>query len=187
MYSIYKEGAEIHLWCEGNIEPEDPEPVKKRSKTSTSTRRELFEEELDEIYKKLKEKHQENYTGPQLRLWARMLHCGRYSDYDNAPPVPLITGTPATKPKDTMKEALTGAATAVVKMIQSGGCAEKGVCTPASKSSPTYISPLKNSQLRRSCLEDLKKIKELYEEGVLTQAEFLEQKESILTSLKTFK
>ena len=168
MYSIFKEGAEVHLWCEGNIEPDDPEPVKKRSKTSTGTRRELFEDELDEIYEKLREKHQENFTGPQLRLWARMLRSGRYSDYDNAPQVPLITGMPATKPKESMKDAFTGAATAVVKMIQSGNSAEKGACTPASKSTPTtyMISPIKNSQLRRSCLEDLKKVKELYEESV---------------------
>ena len=94
MYSCFKEGAEIHLWCEGTIELDDPEPAKKRSKTNTSTRRELFEDELDDIYEQLKDRHQENFTGPQLRLWARMLRSGRYSDYDHPPRVPLITGIP---------------------------------------------------------------------------------------------
>jgi hypothetical protein len=145
---------------------------------------------LDDIYQQLKDKHQENFTGPQLRLWARMLRAGRYSDYDHAPQVPLITGMPTAKPKETLKDALAGAATAVVKMVLSGGSTkgstEKGACTPVNKSTSTYISPLTNSQLRRSCLEDLKKIKELHEEGVLTEEEFFEQKACILNSLKTF-
>ena len=79
-----------------------------------------------------------------------------------------------------MKEAFTGAATAVVQMLQSHQSSEKG--SPVA--SAAYHSPLKTAQLRSSCLEDLKKLKELYEEGVLTQIEFTEQKESILRSLK---
>ena len=77
-------------------------------------------------------------------------------------------------------------------MAQSGSLTEKsstekGACTPTNKSTSTsYISPLTNSQLRRSCLEDLKKIKELHEEGILTEEEFFEQKSNILNSLKTF-
>jgi hypothetical protein len=30
MYSCFKKGTEIHLWCEGTIEPDDPEPAKKQ-------------------------------------------------------------------------------------------------------------------------------------------------------------
>ena len=84
-----------------------------------------------------------------------------------------------TKSKESMREAVTGAATAVVKMLQS---TDKN--TPPPPNMTTYTSPLKAAQLRRSCLEDLKKIKELYEDGVLTDEEFREQKENILLSLK---
>lgn len=188
MYSAFKKGTEIHLWCEGK-QPEhngsQEPPAPKRSKTST--RRELFEEEVDEIFKKLREKH-EDFEGPKLRLWARLLHSGRYDDYDNPPNIPLITGSSSSskKTKDTMKEALTGAATAVVKMLQSSSSERQVSERSPSTTSAYYASPLKTAQLRSSCLEDLKKIKELYEDGVLTEKEFMEQKESILNSLKNF-
>lgn len=48
----------------------------------------------------------------------------------------------------------------------------------------TYNSPLKAEQLRRGCLEDLKKVKELLEDGVLTESEYEEEKKRILKSLK---
>ena len=55
MYSAFKKGSEIHLWCESKREPDDLEPPQKRAKTTTC--RELFEEEVDEIFVKLKEKN----------------------------------------------------------------------------------------------------------------------------------
>ena len=120
-------------------------------------------------------------AGPKLRLWARLIQAGRYDDYDKPPNIPLISGSSgAVKSKDSMREAVTGAATAVVKMLQS---TEK--TTPTHPSTSMHASPLKAAQLRRSCLEDLKKIKELLEDGVLTNGEFREQKENILHSLKT--
>ena len=36
--------------------------------------------------------HADSYTVPQLRLWARMINCGTYDDYNEPPKVPLITG-----------------------------------------------------------------------------------------------
>ena len=75
---------------------------------------------------------------------------------------------------------MTGAATAVVKMIQSTGSSSYA-------SVPAQMSPLKAAQLRRGCLEDLKKVKELLEDGVLTQQEFDEEKRRILGTLKSLK
>ena len=48
------------------------------------------------------------------------------------------------------------------------------------------FSPLKLASLRRSCLEDLKKTKELYEDNVLCKAEFEEEKTRILEMLRCF-
>lgn len=42
------------------------------------------------------------------------------------------------------------------------------------------ISPLKVVALRRSCLDNLKRAKDLYEEDVLTDAEFHDEKQRIL-------
>ena len=95
----------------------------------------------------------------------------------------MITGSSSTKSKkESVTDALTGAATAVVKMIQSNS---SGPATSASVSA--QISPLKAAQLRRGCLEDLKKVKELLEDNVLSQQEFDEEKKRILGPLKTLK
>ncbi len=181
------------MWCKGKesttstTELEEKEPPAKRAKTGC-TRRELFETEVDEIFKKLKDKHPQ-IAAPKIRLWARLIHSGRCDDYNMPPNIPLITGAPVgAKPKESMTDVITGAATAVVKMLQSNGSSDPS--TPSSAASgptSTYISPLKTAQLRRSCLDDLKKIKELHEDGVLTEVEYLEEKKSILNSLKTLK
>ena len=48
------------------------------------------------------------FSVPQLRLWSRMIHCGTYAVYENPP---MITGS---FPSNSLTEALTGAAEAVV-------------------------------------------------------------------------
>ncbi len=75
--------------------------------------------------------------------------------------IPLITGspTPAKAKKESMSDAFAGAAKAIVDVLKS-------------PSRAPHVSPMKSAQLRRSCLEDLK---ELFEDGVLSQEEFMEQ------------
>ena len=185
MYSSFDSSKVINLWCEGKSEQEDNSnaPPAKRSRSGVkSTRREQLEEEVDDIFKQLKEKHTD-MTAPKLRLWARLIQSGHHDDYDTPPNIPLITGSSSTKSKkESVTDALTGAATAVVKMIQSNS---SGPAAGASVSA--QISPLKAAQLRRGCLEDLKKVKELLEDNVLSQQEFDEEKKRILGSLKTLK
>ena len=43
---------------------------------------------------------------------------------------------------------------------------------------------MRSAKLRRSCLDDLKLLKDLLQENVLSEAEFSEQKENILRTLK---
>ena len=47
------------------------------------------------------------------------------------------------------------------------------------------LSPMKYAQLRRSSLEDLKTLKNLYEENVISESEFADEKERILSTLKS--
>ena len=68
-----------------------------------------------------------------------------------------------------------GAASAIVRAINN----------PPKENSPTKgLSPLKAISICRSCLDDLKKAKELYEDDVLTEEEFREEKERILSTLR---
>ena len=197
MYSVLEEGQKITLWCEGKgrsspvskNDDSEPPPAKKAKQSATGTsKRESFEEEIDKIFTKLKEKHPD-MPAPKLRLWARLIQSGQH-DYENPPNIPLITGTPATtsKLKDSVAEALTSAATAVVKLLQPTQ-SNDSPSTPKTQSTghSTYISPMKLAQLRRGCLEDLKKVKELLEEGVLTEQEYQEEKQQILHCLKNLK
>jgi len=50
----------------------DTEPAKKRP----SSKQSAIQEEVEEIHLKLTEKHRDNYTPAQLRLWANMLQLG---------------------------------------------------------------------------------------------------------------
>ena len=56
-----------------------------------------------------------------------------------------------------------------------------------SASAVAKISPMKTATIWRSCVEDLKQLKDLLEDGVLTEDEFTEEKRQILDSLKSLK
>ena len=227
MYKSFSVGARITLWCETAVgstgsDPDcDAPPQKKR----TPTPRERAEEELDEVFKQLKEKHPgmessiisfnvcldllalyfvcitcymhfstclcSGMESPKLRLWAKLIHTGRHEDYVTPPNIPLITGktTHTTKPKsDGMADAVAEAATAIVKAINHPGVPQPQTppksCSSANDLHVKKISPLKVVTLRRSCLDDLKRAKELYEEDILTDAEFHDEKQRILDMLK---
>ena len=117
-----------------------------------------------------------------------MIDKGRHDDYDNPPAIPLITGSPAPAKKKT-NNALVNAATifanayAVQPATGSSSKSYSHVKVPGSSS----FSPMSSAKLRRSCLEDLKSLNELYQEAVLSETEFLEQKEKILRTLKEIK
>ena len=140
------------------------------------------ERDLDEIFHDLKKKNPK-MEAPKLRLWAKLIESGRYDSYEDPPAIPLITGGPLPgKPKkESLSDAVSGAGTAIVKVLQQP---KTPINHKIDDSSVSKISPLKVASLRRSCLEDLKKLKDLLEEGVLTETEFYEEKKQILSTLK---
>lgn len=92
-------------------------------------------------------------AAPKLRLWAKLIQSGRHESYEDPPPIPLITGTLPDKPKkESLTDAFSGAACAIVKALQKP-------TTPKAFDIDDHlrISPLKVASLRRSCLEDLKR------------------------------
>ena len=61
----------------------------------------------------------------------------------------------------------------------------KAINNPPKEKSPTKgqgLSPLKAVSIHRSCVDDLNKAKELFEDGVLTEEEFRKGKEYILST-----
>ena len=78
--------------------------------------------------------------------------------------------------KDPLSDVLAGAATANVKALKPDS--PKRSCTPSTVTKS--FSPNNHANLRRKHLEDLHT---LHEDGVLTDEEYFEQKESILSTL----
>lgn len=63
-------------------------PVSKRAKK---------EQDIKEAFKVLQDKHSEEYSSPQLCIWARMYGNGLHDDLDDPPNVTAITGQPIKK------------------------------------------------------------------------------------------
>ena len=180
MYKSFGDTSKINLWCERKMqdadENEDPVPKKRKKVTDN----EHVQEDIDNIFQDLKEKHPK-MEGPKLCLWAKLIQSGRHESYETPPPISLITGgTSAPKPKmDSLTEAVAGAVSAIANVLQ-----PKSSSISEETSDSTKISPLKVASLRRSCLEDLKQLKDLLDDGVLTEIEFSNEKQQILSTLK---
>ena len=71
----------------------------------------------DLFNKKLAAQHEQSglYSGPQLRLWAKMIQCGVHSYYTDPPRVPQITGFAVRQ--ESLTDAISGAATAIAKIF----------------------------------------------------------------------
>ena len=109
MYAKYPKG-EVTLWCDGRSDEEEDVGIKKKRKKEESvSKRQDKEDEVDDIFKTLKEKHGEKYDTPRLRLWARSVASKIHDDLDCPPDLPAFHNE--TKPNKPAKESLTSALT----------------------------------------------------------------------------
>ena len=137
------------------------------------------EGEVDEIYRELDAKHSGKYEVPKLRLWARMISSNLHDSMDYPPKIPVFGGGLQPKrPRQDLSSALNGAAVAFTQALNHG----QGT---GSEEQPTSITTTQMQvDLRMKNLEQLKFIKQLYDNGVLTETEFTEQKENILSAIR---
>jgi hypothetical protein len=191
MYAYYKAGEEVLLWCDADSgRHSGSEKSRKRKRIDSDE-----EDDMDMIYRELKEKHGEQFTVPQLRLWARMLYCDSYDDYNKPPPVPIFSGSlPKRQKKESVNEAIAGGLLAISRAVSP--CSNVSPppvhpCSAASSSSAPScnvgISPSKCVELRMKNFQQLRYIQQLLQDGILSEQEFLEQKREILDALKKFK
>ena len=147
MYERVKKD-DVFLWVqvEGDGEEEENEPARKK-------RRNQKEDSVDEIFSVLKKKHETSFSSPQLKLWARMLHCGSHDDYDTPPQVPMITGN---LPQYTRKKSPAQAAAEAVAKVLSPKPATVSCCSSSDHGSAHKISPVKSTELRMQNLQQLR-------------------------------
>ena len=107
-----------------------------------------------------------------------MMCSGLHDDFDNPPNVPAFSGNTSKRPRrESLSEAISGAAVAIAETIKGSS-----PCPPPPQL-PTGISPGKAVDLRMKNFEQLRFLQKLYEDGILSEHEFLEQKGNILSSL----
>ena len=87
----YKQGGQIVLWCDGKQEDEMQSTNKRKRDDDRSVRRQEQEEEVETIFKSLKDKHCDEFDIPRLRLWSRMICSGLHDDYDVPPKIPAFS------------------------------------------------------------------------------------------------
>ena len=182
MYSKYKLGGEIILWCEGRC-IEDNRGSRKKGLEAAGQQKQEREDQVDNVFADLKSKHNEKYTGPQLRLWSRMVCSGIHDDMDKPPDVPAF-GASVKKPrKESLADAITGAAATLVKTF---GAPDASSSEVHREPTPTVmgVSPGKTVQLRMKNLKQLQYLQSLFEDGILNESEYSEQKTCILSSLR---
>ena len=78
--AMYKEC--ISLWCDGKNQEEQGVTVRQKHKAkseSNSSRHVDREEEVDDIFQKLKKKHKDNFSGPSRPSSTAYRHCKRTS------------------------------------------------------------------------------------------------------------
>ena len=87
MYRRYPSGSEVFLWCEGCADPLEDRLAEgqKSGNDSVVNKRQARDEEIDTNLRQLQETHDDTYSVPQLRLWARMVISGMHDDLDNPP------------------------------------------------------------------------------------------------------
>ena len=96
--------------------------------------------------------------------------------YDNPPNIPAFSVCKKTRKADSVTEAVTGAAMAVTRAFQGN--------VESTLPHRTTASPSKTVDVRLKNLEQLKIIQQLRDDDILTSAEYMEQKEIILSSLR---
>ena len=198
----------VMLWCDGKsatgIEASTIANSTKRKKNVDDpppTKRRRIEDELDSVVKDLQEKHGNKYTLPQLRCWARMITSGKYEDKDTIPVFLDLDNQPKKQKRASLAEAITGAAMTFAKAVKSSDvkqCSSQSVviassdspstpvaaCSASSLPMTAGISPGKITDLRMKKLHELRELQGLLEQNILTQQEFVEQKQLVLGSLR---
>ena len=193
-----KKGDKIVLWCDGlrtlkrkrRETPQTDEDDSDESRTSLKTKRakkaEEREDKVHDTIKKLKAKHGSLFSPMQLRIWSEMVVGEIYSRLDEPPSTSMFAkaGNPSTtKKKDqcSTSQALTEAVTAIASALSPPPPKQgKSGCGQGS-------SPAKLIDGRSKCYKQLSELNNLKVSGIISDEEYVIEKEAIMAILNTLK
>ena len=187
MYKVFtSSNCEIPLWCERLTEKE---PASSSNIKHAPTKRERHEEEVSDIFEDLKVKHKEMEL-PKLRLWARMIANGIHDSTEEPPNVPMFTAPISKHAKhESLHDAVVDAAKVVAQAFTGSPATSQHVQSTAQQTVTTStslaVSPARLADVRMKHYEQLRYLHKLFDDGILNEQEFLEQKRKILGVLKS--
>ena len=113
-----------------------------------------------------------------------MIINGLHSSREAPPDIPMITGfTPTRRSRRPIEDTVANVVSATVKAMATSSPNQHSSSSSV-VSQPVGVSPSKVVDIRGKCLTQLGNLKKLFEDAVLTEDEWKEQKKCILDTLK---
>ena len=199
MWKVAQKGEGVTLWsmgiaaeanipADGQKRPLDKngsrgeEPVSKRAKAQS-----VLEENkglLADYEHQLQQKHEDKYSRFQIKIWAEALASGQYSDLDTPPGYAMFGRE---KDKKTSKDGnVEVVMSGMMNMMNTLCQALTPKVTPPERR-PVGLSPMKKAELRSTYLKQLSELRQLCDNGILTEDEYEEQREDLIDSMRNLK
>ena len=184
---LVKPETNVSLWCDGlrsskkharsDTEDDTDDDLPKSKKVRKKSSKETVErdKEVQNYVEKLRQKHGSKYSQMQFRIWGEMKAGGLHTSLDDLPTTSMFVraggGAKKTEQSPVVK-AVTDAATAITSVITDG------------HQKPFSGSPAKRIENRTKLYRQLSELKNLKDEGVLSDEEYCEEKKAIMEFLK---
>ena len=85
MYKKFDPGSEIALWCDGKSDGKKRSSDDGQEAETLLSKRERKETNIDNISLELRDKHCNQFSGPQYKLWARLIENGQWDNVERPP------------------------------------------------------------------------------------------------------
>lgn len=171
LYSVYtsKKINNILLWCHLPVIPSKKhqtsngsEPASKRAKCATNNTDKTSE--ASKILEELRKKHEKKYTPEQLHAWAQLLQMKSHASLDDPPDYPFFKGRKAREQH-------------AISVAEAGDTSKCSSLTMDVESAASKIN------IRSECIQQLQKVGELLEKGIISQQQHNNLQEKIMKDI----
>ena len=164
MYDCVSSTKEIMLWClelptNSNTKPRSVDKSKDTAKKSVIAFKIC---EVEEMVKKLSDKHGSKYSVEQLNAWAHLINVKKHDSYEHPPDLPYFRGFKKSK-------------------VDEGADSCTSVLTPTPKSST--VTATERVSLRSECINQLDKWYALLQKGAISQSHYEEIQSLIMKDI----
>ena len=179
----------VTFWCHGASEASRKRDSKSGSEDEqdapgkSSRKMSRMEEKratVEEYERQLKEKHGNDYTGFQYKLWAEMVAVGSHNDLDEPPTASMFNKTrskPVHGENSINNTVISGMMSVMNSLCQS-------VTSQQVQKSPVVISPVKKAELRSTYMRQLAELRKLFDGEIINEEEYEEQRRELVLSMR---